>query len=332
MLCSRAHRLSPRDDVRVRKGQRNDGLFCSACAQGVASVVLLSLVSQGTSKGPGDGVELEQNAGPSAAQAELWAFERRLHIEDPDAYTAAANASIKALKKNAALGANLHERAAASEEKYHATENRKDTTVRAPNHRSPLSQSGQSTQDAYFQGQVMKGIYDPNNPLEKHDDDPYGDDALPPSVVNSNVVWKDTAWPGELGAMPLGNGDVAASVWVEETSGDLLFYLSKSDAFDQNSQLLKVGRVRLDLDPPLWLPQNASAEGETGSSFRQSLNIAEAAIHLQTSSGYSVRVWVDSHAPVLRLEVQNKKRLFSARAAMEMWRRLFAYLHGMCAC
>ena len=74
MLCHLAHRLSPRDDVRVRKGQRNDGLFCSACAQGVASVVLLSLVSQGTSKGPGDGVELEQNAGPSAAQAELWAL------------------------------------------------------------------------------------------------------------------------------------------------------------------------------------------------------------------------------------------------------------------
>jgi hypothetical protein len=52
--------------------------------------------------------------------------------------------------------------------------------------------------------------------------------------------------------VPIGNGDVACNVWVEDKTGDLLFYLAKSDVFDQNSQLVKVGRVRVAFDPPLW--------------------------------------------------------------------------------
>ena len=34
-------------------------------------------------------------------------------------------------------------------------------------------------------------------------------------------------WAGELGSMPLGNGDVASNVWVDQSSGSLMFYIAK---------------------------------------------------------------------------------------------------------
>ncbi|HCV25217.1 MAG TPA: hypothetical protein DGN59_17295, partial [Candidatus Latescibacteria bacterium] len=46
------------------------------------------------------------------------------------------------------------------------------------------------------------------------------------------------------GSMPIGNGEVGANVWVEP-NGDLLFYLSKTDAWSENCRLLKLGKVRV---------------------------------------------------------------------------------------
>ena len=79
----------------------------------------------------------------------------------------------------------------------------------------------------------------------------------------------DTPFPEDLtwttpsgdshGSMPLGNGDIGLNVWVEK-SGDLLFYISKTDAWSDNvggnKGLLKLGRVRVRLDP------NPFAEGQ----------------------------------------------------------------------
>lgn len=54
-----------------------------------------------------------------------------------------------------------------------------------------------------------------------------------------------------LGAMPVGNGRVAANVWVDATSADLMLSVGLADALDENSNLLKLGLVRISLDPPL---------------------------------------------------------------------------------
>ncbi len=62
-----------------------------------------------------------------------------------------------------------------------------------------------------------------------------------------NVVWTSPS-TDHNGSMPLGNGDITLNAWVEE-SGDLLFYVGKSDSWDENGRLLKVGRVRVSLDP-----------------------------------------------------------------------------------
>jgi hypothetical protein len=81
--------------------------------------------------------------------------------------------------------------------------------------------------------------------------------ATPPTGTSiasqSSVAWADPTWKSDgTGAMPIGNGDMTSSVWVDEGTGDLRLLLSKSDVFDENSQPVKTGVLRLTFDPPLW--------------------------------------------------------------------------------
>ena len=71
--------------------------------------------------------------------------------------------------------------------------------------------------------------------------------AVVPSLDDCNVAF-DTPSADASGAMPIGNGDVGASVWVEP-DGDLVFYLCRSDSFSEASRLLKLGKVRVRLTP-----------------------------------------------------------------------------------
>lgn len=69
-------------------------------------------------------------------------------------------------------------------------------------------------------------------------------------VVNDySVVW-DSPSENASGAMPIGNGEVGANVWMEE-NGNLLFYLSRTDAWSENSSLYKLGKVRISFYPAL---------------------------------------------------------------------------------
>ena len=73
-----------------------------------------------------------------------------------------------------------------------------------------------------------------------------------------NVTW-DTPSTDSSGSMPLGNGDTGLNLWVEG-GGDLLLYISKTDAWSETGRLLKLGRARVRLTP------NPFA---TGKPFRQ---------------------------------------------------------------
>ena len=66
-------------------------------------------------------------------------------------------------------------------------------------------------------------------------------------AADMNVTWTT---PGKSAAdsMPLGNGSLGINLWVEG-GGDLLFYLSRNDAYSEVSQLCKVGKVRVSLSP-----------------------------------------------------------------------------------
>jgi len=113
-----------------------------------------------------------------------------------------------------------------------------------------------------------------------------------PEVSRHNVVWSSPStncW----GTMPLGNGDLAANVWVEP-SGDVLLFLSKSDAWDAHARLLKIGLLRLRLHPP----PNPAGEG-----FRQELDLHQGELRVSIGRGHArLRIWADAARPVIRLE------------------------------
>ena len=65
--------------------------------------------------------------------------------------------------------------------------------------------------------------------------------AAPEELSHYNVVW-DTPSHNAAGSMPIGNGEVGLNLWVEE-DGDLLFYVSRTDAWSEICRLLKLGRI-----------------------------------------------------------------------------------------
>src|SRR2546423_8979049 len=77
---------------------------------------------------------------------------------------------------------------------------------------------------------------------------------------NCNIIWNSPSRnSGE--SMPCGGGDVGLNVWVED--GDLLVYLARSGAFDENNVFPKLGRLRVTLSPDPF------AEDRGGATFRQ---------------------------------------------------------------
>jgi hypothetical protein len=125
-----------------------------------------------------------------------------------------------------------------------------------------------------------------------------------------NVVW-DSPSANAHGSMPLGNGDVGINAWVEPT-GDLVFYVSKTDAWDENGRLCKIGRIRVTFDPPLPVTN----------SFRQELSLADGTIVITSTPDprpSTLRLWVDAHAPVVHLDAEGATPS-TCRASVELWR------------
>ena len=132
----------------------------------------------------------------------------------------------------------------------------------------------------------------------------------PADLDRYNVIW-DSPSADAHGSMPLGNGDVGINAWVEP-SGDLIFYVSKTDAWDENGRLCKIGRVRVTFDPPLPVTN----------SFRQELKLRDGAIEFHSALGTrhsALTLRVDAHAPVVLLEAESSEPV-SCRAAVELWR------------
>eukprot|EP00036_Acanthoecidae_sp_10tr_P015179 CAMPEP_0206287244 /NCGR_PEP_ID=MMETSP0106_2-20121207/1009_1 /ASSEMBLY_ACC=CAM_ASM_000206 /TAXON_ID=81532 /ORGANISM="Acanthoeca-like sp., Strain 10tr" /LENGTH=932 /DNA_ID=CAMNT_0053717777 /DNA_START=54 /DNA_END=2849 /DNA_ORIENTATION=- len=96
-----------------------------------------------------------------------------------------------------------------------------------------------------------------------------------------------------LGAMPVGNGRVAVNVWADRASGDVVLLIGLADALDENGILLKLGRVRLALDPPLLQP---------GQPFNQTLELSTGTVRVSTPTA-SVAVWVDANTSAVRARV-----------------------------
>ena len=110
--------------------------------------------------------------------------------------------------------------------------------------------------------------------------------------------------------MPIGNGDIGANVWVEP-SGDLVFFISKTDAWDENMRLVKIGKVRVKLTPPLV---------QTDKPFKQTLDLASGRILIETDEA-EVRFWIDANHPVIQVDAKSRGgRKLAMTAAAEPWR------------
>ena len=128
---------------------------------------------------------------------------------------------------------------------------------------------------------------------------------------NYIVVWESPS-DTEQNAMPLGNGDIGLNVWVEK-GGDLLFYVGKTDSWDENARLINLGRVRLEISP------NPFGEGLP---FQQELKLRQGKMVISAGAEDSqvhITLWVDANQPVARIEVSGKED-FDIQVSLETWR------------
>ncbi|HYZ84552.1 MAG TPA: DUF5703 domain-containing protein [Bryobacteraceae bacterium] len=144
--------------------------------------------------------------------------------------------------------------------------------------------------------------------------------TAPPATSNLdryNITWTSPS-KDSSGSMPLGNGDVGLNVWVEE-SGDILFYVSKTDAWSEQARLLKLGRVRLRMNP------NPFANAKN---FRQTLNLSRGEIVISGGEPSSkVTIWVDANEPVVRVESEHGADT-NIEVLYERWRDKARLLEG----
>ena len=130
-----------------------------------------------------------------------------------------------------------------------------------------------------------------------------------------NVVWHSPS-KDYNGSMPIGNGDIGLNVWVDE-SGNLNFFIGKTDSWGDNGRLLKVGRVRVQFDPPIVF-----ANGN----FEQTLDLKSGRIIIHSKglkNGKEVdihlQLWVDALHPVIHISHRSSVPL-QMTAHIERWR------------
>ncbi len=143
---------------------------------------------------------------------------------------------------------------------------------------------------------------------------------LPSQAAGSNPEQYNVVWhsPSEnaSGSMPAGNGEVGINAWVER-GGDLLFYISRTDAWSESCRLLKLGRVRVHVTPNPF---------KAGSSFRQELKLQDGAIQIDAADAH-LKVFVDADAPVVFV-TGTFSQPRSVTATFETWRTARKSLKG----
>jgi len=127
-----------------------------------------------------------------------------------------------------------------------------------------------------------------------------------------NPVWS-TPSNSAHDSMPLsGAQGTGLNVWVQD--GAVYFYIGRNDAYDEDGNLLKLGCVRLRLDPNPLMAAKA---------FQQKLDIytSRITIHARDEKGHGCEVllWFDVRQPVVFVEVDCRQATF-AEASFMTWR------------
>lgn len=124
-----------------------------------------------------------------------------------------------------------------------------------------------------------------------------------------NVSWT-TQSKNSSESMPCGGGDIGMNVWVE--NNEVLFYISRSGAFDENNVFPKFGRVRISFTPNPF----------SGASFIQKLILKDGDVEITAEKGgkkTSIRIWADVYMPVINVDVKSDQQLRMG-ATYENWR------------
>lgn len=90
-------------------------------------------------------------------------------------------------------------------------------------------------------------------------------------------------------AMPIGDGELCASVWVQEN--EICLYLSRSDARTEYDRTVKLGMVRVSLSPNPFLPEK----------FSQTLKLTQGQIQI-CGEGGTVAIWIEKETHSLRMD------------------------------
>ena len=114
-----------------------------------------------------------------------------------------------------------------------------------------------------------------------------------------------------LGAMPLGNGRTSVNMWVERSTSDVMLSIGLADALDENSNLLKLGLVRVQLDPPL----------DTSKAFNQTLRLSTATVEIRADDVH-IFAWVDANTSTVRVTIEWVGVPRTVRVVLDHQRRL----------
>lgn len=134
-------------------------------------------------------------------------------------------------------------------------------------------------------------------------------------VSDYNIKWTDPGIDSQ-GSIPIGNGDIGANVWVEK-NGDLVFYVSKSDAWSEIGRLLKLGRIRISF----------GFDSSNQQTFVQELKLQNGEIVIRY--GHSeVRFWIDANHPVIQVDVAAEKPV-QVKVTYESWRKMRRAITGL---
>ena len=124
-----------------------------------------------------------------------------------------------------------------------------------------------------------------------------------------NVVWNSQS-NNSSESMPCGGGSIGLNVWVE--NDDILIYVSKSDAFDDNNGLNKLGRLRIRFSPNPF----------DGAAFKQELHLNDGYIKISAINGNKkteIDIWVDVFRPVVHVDMESSNAK-TVEAIYENWR------------
>ena len=127
-------------------------------------------------------------------------------------------------------------------------------------------------------------------------------------VRGNDVTWSSLG-TNENDSMPIGNGDIAANVWTEQ-NGDLVLLVAKADAWTEACKLVKLGRLRVHLNPNPFV---------SATSFAQALRLEDSSVELKSGNN-TMRIWIDANHPVLRVE-SHLENPAEVRVGLEMWRK-----------